>query len=143
MTASASQGSEPLYFGRPKKLWGEMLAVSEKYLVECAEGNCETDYEALNHRIDRERLPAFRFEREAERTAVGRLLGEISVQSYDDHEIMLSALVRNKRGGSVGKGFWTLAEELEAVPEGLTPRQKSAELKRLTQAVKDHYRRTR
>lgn len=53
---------------------------------------------------------------------------------------MLGALVRSKGGQSMGKGFWTLAEELGAVPEGLPARQRAAELRRLTQAVKDHYR---
>ncbi|GGG67154.1 hypothetical protein GCM10011374_34200 [Kocuria dechangensis] len=143
MTARAGQGNEELYYGRAKRDWAAMLRVTEAYLAECAAGNCETDYTAVNHRIDRERLPAFRFDREADRAAMGRLLGEISVWSYEDHGIMLSALVRQSGGTSVGKGFWTLAEELGAVPEGLTPRQKSVELKRLTRAVKDHYRQSR
>jgi hypothetical protein len=143
MTAQAAQSDKQLYYGRSKKDWAAMLKITEAYLVECAAGNCETDYAALNHRIDRERLPAFHFDREADRAAVGRLLGEISVWSYEDHGIMLSALVRQSGSKSVGKGFWTLAEELKAVPEGLTPRQKSAELKRLTKAVKDHYRQPR
>jgi len=53
-----------------------------------------------------------------DRAEIGKLLGEISEHEHEQGKPLLSAVIVHKEGGRPGKGFFTLARELELIKPG-------------------------
>ncbi|MCC3296825.1 hypothetical protein [Arthrobacter caoxuetaonis] len=112
-------------FGRTEVEWQQLQQAAETYLTSVARSRGMTDYSQLNRELTRATGQApFDFSREADRTAVGRLLGEVSRRSHLEHGVMLSALVTHKNSTNEGAGFYKLAAELGVMPPKPTSDQK-------------------
>jgi hypothetical protein len=83
----------------------------------------------------------FDYGQEPERAAIGRLLGEISLKTNEQHGVMLSALVTHQGSNDEGAGFYKLAAELGKMPKKPTKGEKLEAFVRLTQEVHQQYAR--
>ncbi|MFW0770044.1 hypothetical protein ACLRGH_08445 [Arthrobacter koreensis] len=112
-------------YGRTELEWNELLDAAEAYLITTAKARGISSYGELNSELAAATgQTAFDFSREADRAAVGRLLGEISRRSHASDGIMLSALVTHKNSTNEGEGFYKLAAELGEMPSKPTADQK-------------------
>jgi hypothetical protein len=81
-------------YGRTSDEWEEMREAAERFLVSIAKNRGMTDYSSLNRAISEQTgYRPFDYGQESERAAIGRLLGEISLKTNEQHGVMLSALV--------------------------------------------------
>lgn len=129
-------------YGRTDLEWTQLLRAAEVFLIATARERGMTDYTELNRElIAATGLPGFNYDQESERAAVGRLLGEVSRQSYEEDGIMLSALVTHKGSNNEGAGFYKLAADLGEMPPKPTAEQKLVAFARLVEAVHEHYAR--
>lgn len=106
-------------FGRTKDdEWEEMRDAAERFLIAVAEDQGMMDYSSLNHAIlEQTGHRSFDFEQESGRAAIGRLRGEISVETNRQYGVMLSALVTHRGSNDEGAGFHKLAAELGKMPK--------------------------
>lgn len=116
-----------MMFGRDESEWDVLAAAGEEFLIERARlGRC-TSYTELNAALERRTgLRRFDFESQAERAAMGHLLGLIVTErNRPETGLMISALVLYIDGNDAGSGFYKLAQELGELPPGaLSPRMK-------------------
>lgn len=129
-------------YGRTSDEWEEMREAAERFLVSIAENRDMTDYTALNRAISEQTgYRPFDYGQESERAAIGRLLGEISLKTNQQHGVMLSALVTHQGSNDEGAGFYKLAAELGKMPKKPTKDEKLEAFVRLTQEVHQQYAR--
>jgi hypothetical protein len=120
-------------YGRTGDEWEEMRDAAESFLISVAKDKGMTDYGSLNRAISEQTgHRPFNFGQESERAAIGRLLGEISVQTNNQYGVMLSALVTHHGSNNEGAGFYKLAAELGKMPKKPTEDDKLQALVRLT-----------
>jgi hypothetical protein len=120
-------GTQRLVFGRDQSDWDLLAEEGEAFLIERARLGRLTSYTELNAVLERRTgVRRFDFELQAERTAVGHLLGLIVVErNRPVTGLMISALVIYLDGNDAGSGFYKLAQDLGELPPGtLTPRVK-------------------
>lgn len=113
-------GAGTVIFGRDESDWDVLASAGEEFLTECARlGRC-TSYTELNAAlIRRTGLRGFDFESQAERAAMGHLLGLIvRERNRPSTGLMISALVLYVDGNDAGSGFYKLAQELRELPPG-------------------------
>lgn len=53
----------------------------------------------------------------SDRLEIGGILGDISEFEFDNKRPLLSVVVRSKKDGSVGEGFFELCENLEIISD--------------------------
>lgn len=81
-------------------------------------------YSDLNSALARRGHTPFNFEIESDRTAIGYLLGDATVQTVADTKTMLSAIVVYLNRNDAGPGFYKLAVELGLLPNTAKPEDK-------------------
>jgi hypothetical protein len=127
-------------YGRTELEWEQLRQAAEAFLAAKARERGMTTYTDLNRELtETTGLPGFDYSQESERAAVGRLLGEISRKTYEDHGIMLSALVTHQGSNNEGAGFYKLAADLGVMTARPSAAQKLEAFARLVGAVHDHY----
>jgi hypothetical protein len=110
-------------FGRDEADWDLLLAAGEEYLIECARVGRLTSYTELNVALERRTgLRRFDFEMQAERAAMGHLLGLIvKERNHPVTGMLISALVVYIDGNDPGPGFYKLAQDMGKLKPGALP----------------------
>ena len=113
-------GIQALAFGRDQADWDVLAEAGEVFLVERARLGRLTSYTELNAALEgRTGLRRFDFGLQADRTAMGHLLGLIVVErNRPVTGLMISALVIYLDGNDAGTGFYKLAQDLGELPPG-------------------------
>lgn len=129
-------------YGRTDDEWADLREAAERFLVSVARSQDMTDYTSLNRVITEETgHRPFNYGQESDRAAIGRLLGEISRKTNDQHGVMLSALVTHRGSNDEGAGFYKLAAELGKIPAKPTDDEKLVAFVRLVKEVHEQYAR--
>lgn len=113
-------GAGTMRFGRDESDWDVLATAGEEFLIERARlGRC-TSYTELNAALDRRTgLRSFDFESQAERAAIGHLLGLIvRERNRPSTGLMIFALVLYIGGNDAGPGFYKLAQKFGELPPG-------------------------
>ncbi len=134
--------AEAVTFGRDEEDWDVLAAAGEEFLIERARLGRLTSYTELNAALERRTgLRRFDFELQADRAAMGHLLGMIvRERNRPATGLMLSALVIYLDGNDAGSSFYKLAQDLGELPPGaLSPRVKEAFWIRQVKALHAHY----
>lgn len=99
--------NESVAFGRDEADWEQLAQVGEQFLIERARLGRLTSYTELNATLERRTgLRPFDFGMQAERAAVGHLLGLIvQERNRPVTHLMISALVIYLDGNDAGSGF--------------------------------------
>jgi hypothetical protein len=107
-------------FGRDQADWDEPAIAGEAFLIERARLGRLTSYTELNATLERRTgLRRFDFGLQAERAAMGHLLGLIVAErNRPVTGLMISALVIYLDGNDAGTGFYKLAQDLGEFPPG-------------------------
>lgn len=116
-----------MMFGRDEADWDVLAAAGEEFLVERARLGRLTSYTELNTALERRTaMRGFDFGLQAERAAMGHLLGLIvRERNRPVTGLMISALVVYIDSNDAGSGFYKLAQDLGLLPPGtLSPRIK-------------------
>lgn len=112
-------------YGRTIEQWQELVDAASESLKRTAKLRRDTNYTALNHEICRATgQSAFDFTNAADRAAMGDLLGDVVDATYDEHQVMLSALVMYIDENRPGPGFYNLAVLRGILDADATPTQK-------------------
>ena len=120
-------GTETMAFGRDEADWDLLAEAGEAFLIERARLGRLTSYTELNATLERRTsLRRFDFGLQAERAAMGHLLGLIVVERNRPFTgLMISSLVIYLDGNDAGSGFYKLAQDLgELPPDALSSRVK-------------------
>ncbi|ORA16496.1 hypothetical protein BST16_06695 [Mycobacterium asiaticum DSM 44297] len=88
-------------------------------------------------------LPAFDFELDRDRDAMGIILGDISRENLSECGAMLSAIVVYIDRNDAGAGFYKLAQLLRLLPTDATTDQKLAFWAGQVKTVHEYYGRPR
>ena len=115
--------SSDTFFGRTAEDWDVLTGAGLGFLVERAKLRRTTTYTELNSvLVQRTSLPAFDFESEAGRAAMGELLRRIvtsAAETYPGFEkLMISCLVIYLNGNDAGSGFYALAQDIGLLRRG-------------------------
>lgn len=138
-------GTATMVFGRDQAEWDLLTGVGEAFLIERARLGRLTSYTELNAVLERRTgLRRFDFELQAERSAMGHLLGLIVVErNRPVTGLMISALVIYLGGNDAGAGFYKLGQDLAELPPGaLSLRVKDEFWVGQVKALHAYYRRT-
>jgi hypothetical protein len=138
-------GAGTMAFGRDQADWDLLAEAAEVFLVERARLGRLTSYTELNFALEgRTDLRRFDFGLQADRTAMGHLLGLVVVErNRPVTGLMISALVIYLGGNDAGPGFYKLAQDLgELSPGALSPRVKEEFWVGQVKALHAHYRRS-
>jgi hypothetical protein len=100
-------------YGRGEDEWDTLLDNAITVLKEDARKRRVTSYSELNAGLVRQTgQPAFDFGTERDRTAMGKLLGQVVEKTRGESGGMLSAIVTYIDGTDAGPGFYKLAMQL-------------------------------
>ncbi|WP_196773010.1 hypothetical protein [Mycobacterium asiaticum] len=114
-------------FGRSEEEWDSLVDNAIAILREQAAQRKLNSYSELNAALVRRTgQPAFDFSVERDRTAMGRLLGEVVQRTHHETGGMLSALVAYIDSNDAGPGFYKLATHLGLLPPSATADEKLA-----------------
>lgn len=106
-------------YGRDELEWNELVDATERFLIERARMARTTSYSELNDALMRRTgHRPFNFELEAERAAIGSILGEVALRSLVSDGFMLSAIVIYLNENDAGDGFYRLAAQEGLIPTG-------------------------
>ena len=98
-------------YGRSSEVWDELVDAAVDFLLEVARRRGQTTYTELNRELtERTGHPGFNFDSQAERAAMGHLLGLVVERTRPESGLMLSALVIYLGGNDPGTGFYALAK---------------------------------
>lgn len=111
---------ESVAYGRDQGEWDLLAQVGEHFLIERARLGRLTSYTELNATLVRRTgLRPFDFGMQAERAAMGHLLGlVVQERNRPVTHLMISALVIYLDGNDAGSGFYKLAQDLGELPPG-------------------------
>ena len=113
-------------YGRSEEEWARLADAGKNFLVERAVMQRTTSYTELNAAlVNRTATAGFNFDLDADRAAIGELLGQISDDSLTETGgLLISALVQYLDTNDAGPGFYTLARNRGlAVPNNADGRQ--------------------
>jgi hypothetical protein len=115
-------------FGRDQTDWDLLAEAGEDFLIERARLGRLTSYTEMNATLERRTgLRRFDFNLQADRAAMGHLLGLIVERNRPVTGLMISALVIYLDGNDAGTGFYKFAQDLGEFPPGtLSARVKEA-----------------
>jgi hypothetical protein len=136
-------GYRTMAFGRDQADWDILTESGETFLIERAQMGRLTSYTELNATLERRTgLRRFDFELQAERAAMGHLLGLIVMErNRPVTGLMISALVIYLDGNDAGSGFYKLAQDLGELPPGaLSSRVREQFWIGQVKALYDYYR---
>jgi hypothetical protein len=119
---------EMMTFGRDQTDWDLLAEAGEEFLIERARLGKFTSYTEMNATLERRTgLRRFDFNMQADRAAMGHLLGLIVERNRPVTGLMISALVIYLDGNDAGSGFYKFAQDLGELPPGaLSARVKEA-----------------
>jgi hypothetical protein len=119
---------EMMTFGRDQTDWDLLAEAGEEFLIERARLGKFTSYTEMNATLERRTgLRRFDFNMQADRAAMGHLLGLIVERNRPVTGLMISALVIYLDGNDAGSGFYKFAQDLgELPPDALSARVKEA-----------------
>lgn len=143
-TGDPPMSRNPQRFGRTEQDWDELFAQATDFLKEQARLGRLTSYSEVNWAIARRSgLPAFDFELDRDRDAIGKgnILGDISRENLSECGAMLSAIVVYIDRNDAGAGFYKLAQALGLLPAAATADQKLAFWADQVKKVHAHYAR--
>ncbi|QDB80780.1 hypothetical protein FE251_09530 [Georgenia wutianyii] len=99
--------------GRSPAVWDDFVGAATAFLSSVARREGQTTYTELNRELtERTGRPGFNFDSQAERAAMGYLLGRVVEHTRPESGCMLSALVIYLGGNDPGSGFYALAKQL-------------------------------
>lgn len=113
-----AMATDVMAFGRDQPEWDLLAEAGEAFLIERARRGRLTSYAELNATLERRTgLRRFDFALQAERTAMGHLLGLIVAERDRPFTgLMISALVIYLDGDDAASGFYKLAQDLDELP---------------------------
>jgi hypothetical protein len=113
-------GTGTMAFRRDQMDWDLLAEAGETFLIERARLGRLTSYTELNATLERRTgLRGFDFGLQAERAAMGHLLGLVVVErNRPATGLMISAQVVYLDGNDAGSGFYKLAQDLGELPPG-------------------------
>lgn len=127
-------------FGRSDEEWDLLLDRAITVLKERAGRRRVTSYSELNAELMRQTgQQAFDFSTERDRTAMGKLLGQVVDQTRDESGGMLSAIVAYIDRNDAGPGFYKLAAQLGLLPPSATADDKLAFWSQQVARVHNYY----
>lgn len=127
-------------FGRSDDEWDSLVDNAIAVLSRTAGRRRMTSYSELNAELVRQTgQPAFDFSTERDRTAMGKLLGQVVERTRDESGAMLSAIVAYIDRNDAGPGFYKLATHLGLLPPSATADDKLTFWSRQVARVHDHY----
>lgn len=102
-----------MWYGRSEEEWARLVAVGKKFLIERATMQRTTSYTEFNVAlVNRTDTAGFNFDLDADRAAIGELLGQISEDTAaETGGLLISALVQYLDANDAGPGFYTLARD--------------------------------
>jgi hypothetical protein len=100
-----------VHFGRSEDEWARLVDVGKAFLVERAVMRRTTSYTEFNAAlVNRTDTAGFDFDLDADRAAIGELLGRISEDAFvGSGRRLISALVQYLDTNDAGPGFYVLA----------------------------------
>ena len=105
------------FYGYTEEQWDAMRAQGLAYLEELARDRRDTDYSTFCAEVRRRAGVA----PEPHDHALPHLLGAIGTRSYEDRQVIITALIHDKGGNEPGPGFYELAEQLRALNREQNP----------------------
>lgn len=98
-------------YGRSDQEWARLVEVGKKFLAERAVMRRTTSYTEFNAAlVNRTDAAGFNFDVDADRAAIGELLGAISEDTFvESGGLLISALVQYLGTNDAGPGFYALA----------------------------------
>jgi hypothetical protein len=132
-----------LEYGRDEADWDILAKEGEGFLIERAGLGRTTSYTEMNSVLERRTgLRRFDFNSQADRAAMGHLLGLIvKEQNRPETGLMISALVIYLDGNDAGSGFYKLAQDLgELSPGSLSPNVKETFWIKQLNSIYTYYR---
>ncbi|MHA2790160.1 hypothetical protein ACXZ66_13640 [Corynebacterium sp. S7] len=116
-----------LKHGRTEEEWDELVSVAFAYLKKKAGRGSTVTYTELNLELKESTgQEAFNFEHPEGRNAIGDLLGDVAEKSYDENNVLLSAIVMYGNENKPGQGFFNLARSMGLLAADATPEEKEA-----------------
>ncbi|MFB7943397.1 hypothetical protein ACFC6L_00605 [Kitasatospora phosalacinea] len=115
-------------WGRDELEWEELVGAGRQFLVEVAARRGTTSYTELNAvLVERTGLAGFDFSKQADRAAMGHLLGlVVEREAPTGSGPMLSALVHYVGGSDAGAGFYALAQQRGLLRKGASTYERMA-----------------
>lgn len=105
-------------YGRQDDEWDVLVRAGKQFLRERAVLKRDTSYTEMSVTLARRTgYPPFDFSEQAERTAMGYLLGRIVQETYPTVGAMMSALVIYLDANDAGSGFYQLAQDMGLLPK--------------------------
>ena len=130
-----------MIWGREESEWDELAAATTDFLVDRAKLERKTSYTELNSVLARRTgARRFDFEQEADRAAIGALLGQVAREQLPDVGALISAIVIYLNANDAGTGFYRLAEGLNLLPTGANADQRLKSWIAQLNAVYAYYR---
>lgn len=127
-------------FGRSDDEWDLLLDNAITILKEDARRRRITSYGELNiELVVQTGEPAFDFSLERDRTAMGKILGQVVKATRDECGAMLSSIVVYIDRNDAGPGFYKFAMELGLLPPSATSDDKLAFWSQQVARVHDYY----
>ena len=132
---------EPVPHGRSAAEWSSLVAAGTRFLLDEARLQRSTSYTEMNS-VLRQRTEArpFDFEMASERAALGDLLGQIATEQLPVSGHLVSAIVIYLNENDAGSGFYRLAEHLDLLAPGASPRRKEEFWASEVRAVHEYYK---
>ena len=116
---------QDLRFGRSEDEWHRLTHAGHSFLIDRARLARPTSYTEFNTVLaQRTGLRPFDFDLDAERAAMGYLLGRIVELDRPSSGLMISALVNYLNENSPGDGFFNLAKEQGLLSRGASEEEK-------------------
>lgn len=113
--------------GREESEWQELVRATAEFLAEQARMRHLTSYTEVNTVLrQRTGRRAFDFNQDAERVALGALLGEVAIAKLPEVGVFVSATVVYLDQNDAGPGLFRLASSLEMLDVKPTTDQKLA-----------------
>ena len=114
-----------LRFGRSEDEWRRLTEAGHAFLIDRARLGRPTSYTEFNTVLaQRTGSRPFDFDLDAERAAMGFLLGRIVELDRPSSGLMISALVNYLNENEPGEGFFAFAQELGLLRRGASKEQK-------------------
>jgi hypothetical protein len=98
-------------YGRSEEEWARLVDAGKRFLIERARMRRTTSYTEFNAAlVNRVDTAGFNFDLDADRAAIGELLGQISQDALaETGRLLISALVQYLDANDAGPGFYALA----------------------------------
>ncbi|MEV0158366.1 hypothetical protein AB0H57_32455 [Micromonospora sp. NPDC050686] len=128
-------------YGRHDAEWDVLVHAGKQFLRERALMERNTSYTEMSVTLARRTgYPVFDFSEQAERAAMGYLLGRIVQETYPVVGAMMSALVIYLDANDAGPGFYQLAQDMGLLHKGASKQAREAFWVQQVRGTFDHFR---